>query len=125
MVHLRARVALASALANPNHAQKLLSAAAHDAKRIEKEKPEWCRALATLIRASIASQNGDRANAVRLFAAAGEQAEQAGMKHFENAAGWQSARLDDDSRKVDDIEKSMSAQAIQNAQRMSALLAPA
>ena len=127
MLHLRARCALAAALADPQHAEKLVAVAAKDARKIEKEKPEWCRALAAMIRAAIARRRGDSETAAKIFANAADQAALAGMEHFEAAATLRAGELASGASGDSMIEQAhemMRNNAISHVEKMANLLAP-
>ena len=73
MRHLRARCALAKAVAvgiGTGDAQALLDAAERDARRVERESMPWGNALAQLIHAAVAAGRGDRAGAAARLEAA-------------------------------------------------------
>src|SRR5262249_56040263 len=71
MHHLRARCALAKAVAvGPPHSQPYLVSAERDARRLERERMPWGAALAHLIRAGVATGRGDRREAMARLKAA-------------------------------------------------------
>jgi tetratricopeptide (TPR) repeat protein len=85
MVHLRARCALAAA-AGAADPEPLLKIVRQDARKLEREKPSWCRCMPLMLRAALAFREGNVSQAAELLGTAAESADSADMKLFGAAA---------------------------------------
>jgi hypothetical protein len=133
MLRLRARSALATAATASAPARgrataaKLLHAAARDARAMERERAAWADPGAKLIRAGIAALDGNKAEAIRLLAAAGTGFDAADMSLFAAASNRRRGLLlgGDEGRKlVEASDALMAAQMIRNPGRITNMLAP-
>jgi hypothetical protein len=125
MLHLRARCALAAA-AQSADPQPLLRLAEKDARRLEREKPPWCRSMPMLIRAALAWRAGDKACATSLLADAAADADAADMKLFAAAARRTQGLLTGNEAGdalVSQADDFMRGEKIQNPIRMAELFA--
>lgn len=125
IVHLRARTALAMAVAG--HGSRYLSAAERDARKLAKERARWSAALANLIRAGVAATRGDSAAAVSHLAFAERGFEDVHMGMYAVAARRCRGTLlggDEGARLTKAADAWMTAQQVKNPARMTALLAP-
>ena len=130
MRHLRARCALAKAVAvgiGTGDAQVLLDAALREARRVERESMPWGNALAHLIHAAVAANRGDRAGAAARLEAAAAHLESSDMRNLAAVARRRRGELiggDEGRALVDQGNSRMAAQKIQNPDRYTAMLAP-
>jgi hypothetical protein len=115
-MHLRGRAALAAAAPGTAGAAMRKRALA-DARKLDREKMRWASALARLLRAGVAAQDGDRATADGLLGEAIVELEALDMHLYAQAA--RRARGE-----VDAVDRWMSEQQVQNPSRMTALLVP-
>jgi hypothetical protein len=126
MVHLRARCALAAAT-NAADSQAMLRVAYKDARKIEREKPSWCRCLPLMLRASLVFRGGDSAQAAGLLGSAAQSAEAADMLLFAAAARRRQGLLVGGSAGkglVDQADAFMAKQKVQDPARMADLFVP-
>jgi len=130
MRHLRARCALAKAVAlgiGSGEAQALLDAALRDARRVERESMPWGNALAQLIHAAVAAGRGDRAGAAATLESAVAHLESCDMRNLAAVSRRRRGELiggDLGRALVDQGNSWMTAQKIQNLDRYTAMLAP-
>jgi hypothetical protein len=119
---LRARAALALAIADRSQADALLAAAARDAKKLDGEHAPWASALALLVRAGIAAERGETtaADLYRQAAAALDAADLA----LHAAVARRQASLHTQHEQVAAAERWIADQAIRAPAKMAALLAP-
>jgi hypothetical protein len=126
MQHLRARCALAAAGGHPNRAA-LLRSAAKDARRLERGRPPYARALAKTIRAALLAQQGDRAGAASLLETAADELNALGWGCFGTGARRQYGLLlggDAGSRIVREVDASLVAQGVKRPDLLCAVQAP-
>jgi predicted Ser/Thr protein kinase len=122
----RARCALAMA-ARDGDARRLHTVALEQAQRIARERMSWATPFSTLIRATVACQQGDRTAAIEALGAADDGFTSAGM-HMHAAACR--ARLgtltNDDQRETlrAAAERFMAAQDVRNSAAFLRVLAP-
>jgi hypothetical protein len=130
MRHLRARCALAKAVAvgiGTSEAESLFDAALRDARRVERESMPWGNALAELIHAAVAAGRGDRTRAAATLEAAVAHLESCDMRNLAAAARRRHGELiggDLGRALVDQGNSRMTAQKIQNMDRYTAMLTP-
>ena len=115
-MHLRGRAALAAAEPGPGGAA-LRKRALADAHRLDKEEMAWASALARLLRAGVAAQESEKAEADRLLGEAIAELEAVDMHLYAQAA--RRARGE-----VDAVDAWMKNQQVRDPARMSALLVP-
>jgi hypothetical protein len=132
-LHLRARIALASAFTARDksssrlEARHLLKKVIADVKRIEREKMRWGSGLALLLRAGIAAHQGDAGNATQYLSEAMTCLEAVDMRLFAAAARRRLGQLiggDQGKALVAEADRWMAAQGIRNPARMTAVYAP-
>ena len=126
MHHLRARCALAALDSGLDRAE-LLGAAAHDAKRLERERPPYAKALARTIRAALAFDRGDRQAAAELLLTAADELDRLGWGCFGTAARRQYGELvggETGARIVRDVDDYLRLQGVKRPDRIAALQAP-
>jgi serine/threonine protein kinase/tetratricopeptide (TPR) repeat protein len=124
-LHIRARLALASAIGSGR--DRHLKQAEKLSKKIESEEMAYAIPFATLIRAGIANQQGNRAAAVALLEKASAEFEAAEMRLYAAAARRRLGEMvggDGGRQLVARSEEWMSKQQIKNPVRMLNLLAP-
>lgn len=124
---LRARAALAAAAEDSSRATALRASAARDAKRIERTGMAWCRPLATLVRAAIASGSGDALGAATLFAKAERGLDEHGMALFASAALRRRGELIGKAEGRELVESAgarMTSEGVRNPMRMASMLVP-
>ena len=124
--HLHARAALALA-AEGSDREKHLAAALEDVRRIERERVEWGDALASLIRAGIASIAGDAGEAVERLTAAERGFDAADMGLYAAVARFRRGEVQGatDGRRLEESARSwMGSQQIANPQGFARMLAP-
>jgi serine/threonine protein kinase len=124
--HLRARSALAAAMAGSDPGL-LLTAAERDARRLEGEKRADARGWARLVRAGIAAAAGTPARAAALLAEAAADLDMAGMGHYAAAARRRLGEVvggEQGRALVAAADSWMRDQNIRNPARMTAMLAP-
>ncbi|MGZ3438021.1 MAG: serine/threonine-protein kinase PknK, partial [Polyangia bacterium] len=115
-IHLRGRTALAAAA--PGRAgAPLRKRTLADARKLDREKMRWASALARLLRAGVAAQEGERAAADALLGEAIGELEALDMHLYAQAA--RRARGE-----VEAVDRWMSEQQVRNPARMTALLVP-
>jgi tetratricopeptide (TPR) repeat protein len=125
-VYLRARSALAMAAANRN-VRRFLSIARAGARRIERERMHWSDPIAWLLRAGIASVEGDTLLALRYLHAAVDRFERADMRLYANVARRRVGDLQNDDRGREVLRHSeewMAAQNIKNPAAWTRMFAP-
>jgi hypothetical protein len=126
MRHLRARCALARAVAVPDP-EPFLAAAERDAGRLEREKMAWGDALAQLIRAGVAAGRGDEPGAVARLNAAMAGLEAGDMRYPAAGARRRLGELiggDEGRALLAQVNSWMTAQKIGDPDRYTAMLAP-
>jgi serine/threonine protein kinase/tetratricopeptide (TPR) repeat protein len=124
-LHLRSRLALASAVGNQREHQ--LRLAEKLAKQIENEEMGYANPFATLIRAGIARQRGDDKAAVALLEKAAKDFDESQMRLYAAATRRRLGELiggDRGRQLVAQSEEWMAKQQIKNPTRMMNLLAP-
>jgi hypothetical protein len=128
MRHLRARCALAKAVAaGAGHSRPYLASAERDAQKLERERMPWGDALAHLIRAGVASGRGDRPEAMARLKAAIDGLEANDMRYLAAVARRRLGELtggDEGRMRVEEVNSWMSGQNIRNPDRFTAMLAP-
>jgi hypothetical protein len=125
-VDLRGRTALAAAEACPNRTH-FLQQATRAAAKIEGERMPWADPLATMLRAGVAAQEGDRGYAAALVARAIDGFRVADMALFMEAARRRRGELiggAEGRALVDDANGWMAEQGVVNPDRLTAMLAP-
>ena len=127
-LYLRARCRLAMAVATSGvEARENLSSAMEDARRIEAESVGWASALASLIRAGVASARGEDEETLRRLVDAERGFEGADMALFAAVARMRRGRLDGGASAghmaVPPLEW-MRGQGIRSAERFAATFAP-
>ena len=124
-LHIRARLALASAVGNQS--ERHLRLAEKLATNIEKEEMGYANPFATLIRAGVARQRGDQASAIAQLEKAVKDFDNAHMSLYAAAARRRLGELianDRGRQLVAQSEEWMTKQEIKNPARMMNLLAP-
>jgi eukaryotic-like serine/threonine-protein kinase len=126
MIALRARttLAVASRDAEPEH---LLREAERDARLLERAKAPWSKALAKVIRASIAANRGDNRLAATLLDAAATACDSVNMRLFATATRRQLGGLIGNHQGrtlVAAADDFMKEQGIQDSVRMTNMLVP-
>jgi serine/threonine protein kinase/tetratricopeptide (TPR) repeat protein len=124
-LHIRGRLALASAVGDERETQ--LRLAEKLAGRIEQEEMGYANPFATLIRGGIARQRGDQANAIALLEKAAKDFDAAHMSLYAAAARRRLGEVvggDRGRQLVAQSEEWMMKQQIKNPARMMNLLAP-
>jgi tetratricopeptide (TPR) repeat protein len=125
-LYLRARIALAMASANRSR-HRFLSMAGTCARRIAAEQMPWSDPIALLVRAGIASLEGNQTAALRSLHAAVDRFDRADMKLYAAVARRRIGALqpDDHGRELQhQAEAWMAAQPIRNPVCMTRMLAP-
>jgi serine/threonine protein kinase len=126
LLHLRARAALAAALAAAEP-EPLLQAAEQDARLLRRERIAWADGLAQLVRAGVAMGRHDAGGARQLLEDAAGRLEAAGLRLHAVAArrrlGEQVGGSEGRSL-VEQADAWMKGQNIRRPDRMTALLAP-
>jgi hypothetical protein len=126
MYHLRARCALAVA-ENSVQTAPLLRAARKDVSRLEKERVGWADSAATLIRAGIASMQGDKDSTVELLRRAAENFDRFDMHLYAAAARRRVGELvagEKGASMIGAADDWMEKQCIRNPVRMTRMIAP-
>jgi hypothetical protein len=126
-LHVRARCALAAAVAARGDRDRWLRAAERDTRRIAREGAPWSPAWVELLTAGIAAARGNSETAAALAQAAARRCERAGMAAYAAAARRVAGALvggDAGRRLVDDADGWMAGQGIRDPRRMTAVLAP-
>jgi hypothetical protein len=126
LLHLRARAALAAAVAAAEPAP-LLRAAERDARRLGRERIAWAKALAKLVHAGVAPGRHDADGARQLLEDAADRLESAGLRLHAAAARRRLGEQvggSDGRRLVEQAEAWMRGQNVRRPDRMTALLAP-
>ena len=125
-LQLRARAALAAAASGGENADRLVSAALADARRIERERTAWGNAFAELIRAGAGALRGKTAEAAMLFESAEARLAAAEMPVFAAAARRRRGLLAGaaGASAVRSADAVMESRSIRNPARMTALVAP-
>jgi eukaryotic-like serine/threonine-protein kinase len=124
-MHLRARAAIASALAEKEPGR--LAVAEKMARKIGKEKMSWATPFVSLLMATITHQRGDAAETFNQLTEAIEGFEREHMSLYAAAARRRLGELSDGERGrqlVADADAWMSQQKIQNPTLMVRMLAP-
>ncbi|MHC4830508.1 MAG: ATP-binding protein, partial [Planctomycetota bacterium] len=124
LLWLRARLALAAAIAGGADAPALLREAEEAAQRLDREGLPHLSACAGLLRASARAQQGDREGAAAGLAQAGDDATKASLGPLAAAAAWHLARLDQDEERAREAESQLEAMGAKNPARFLQLLAP-
>jgi eukaryotic-like serine/threonine-protein kinase len=120
----RCAVAMAAVSADP---RPLLRVAEKSARRLDRQRLPWTRALAQLITAGVARVRGDTGRAEQLLADATERFESADMGLFAAAARRQLGQVrggDEGRALVERADTWMRSQSIVNPSRMASCLAP-
>ena len=124
-MHLRARLALASAEGSERELR--LRIAEDLGRKLANEKMSWSNPLATLVLAAVARQRGDDSKAATLTARAVEEFELADMQLYEAAARRRLGELLGGERGTELINASedwMRKQQIKNPAAFAKMLAP-
>jgi len=124
-MHLRARLALASA--EGTEREQRLRIAEGLGRKLANERLPWSDPLATLISAAVARQRGDDSKAARLTSRAVEEFELADMQLYAAAARRRLGEIMNDDGGAELIARSedwMRKQQIKNPARFSNMLAP-
>jgi serine/threonine protein kinase/tetratricopeptide (TPR) repeat protein len=124
-MHLRARLALASA--DGSERERRLQITEDLAKRLAKEKMAWSDPLAALLRAGVAKKRGDESRAVILISQAIEGLELANMELYATAARLRLGEIiggDHGAELVFAAEDWMRKQQIKNPAAFANMLAP-
>jgi tetratricopeptide (TPR) repeat protein len=128
MRHLRARCALAKAVASgAGNSRPYLASAERDARRLERERMPWGEALAHLIRAGVANGRGEGREALARLEAAMSGLEAQDMRYLAAVARRRLGELrggDEGRMLIDQVNSWMSTQSIRNPDRFTAMLAP-
>jgi serine/threonine protein kinase len=120
----RSALALAAELADP---QPLLRMAARDARRLERQKVPWVSAWAQLIRAGIASVEGNEDGARRLLSEAAAAFDAADMRLWAAAARRRLGQLqggDEGHSLIEHANRWMTDQGVRRPDRIAAMYAP-
>ena len=125
MLHLRARCALAAAIASPGDRRDLIAAAQRDARRIEREQWAWRGPLVKLLHAAVANLKGDRDAAAALVKDAASGFERVKMGLYAAAARRRLGELTQDAGIVTLADDWMRSEDIAAPERMTRMLAPA
>jgi eukaryotic-like serine/threonine-protein kinase len=126
MIHLRARCALAAA-ASAADPEPLLKVVRRDARKLEREKPSWCRCMPLMLRAALAFREGNASQAAKLLGNAADAADSADMKLFGAAARRRQGLLlggAEGQSLVAVADAFMASQRIQQPARMMELFVP-
>lgn len=124
--YLRARAALAAAIAGEDQA-RWIRVAERMARSIADERMRWSKPIASLLRAATASLRGDTARAIELLSSAVEDFVSVDMSLYAAAARRQMGELRGDDagrRMVTESDLWMTAQTVKHPQRMTQMLAP-
>src|SRR5262249_49088982 len=123
--HFRARAALAYALTSGDAAA--LRVATRDAKAIERERMPWSKPMAALLRAGIASLEGDRGAAVAHARGAADGFDGVNMALHAAAARYRLGALvggEEGRTLVERAETWMRSETVKNFARLTDMLAP-
>ena len=126
-MHLQARAALATAVADKQVARQRFRVAETMAKRIARERMPWSDPFVALIRAAIANSKGDSAAARTLLSDAIERFDLADMHLYAMAARRRLGQLTNGERGAElqrEADKWMADQKIHQPRRMTQMLAP-
>ncbi len=126
-LHLRARAALATLDERPGDRTALERSVLQDARRIARERSPWSTAMARLLEGAIAMRRGDRDRALRLLAAAIDEAEANDMMLWAAAARYRRGEIlrgDEGKRLLDDAVARLGAQQVKDPAAYCAMLAP-
>jgi serine/threonine protein kinase len=124
---LRARAALALALARPAAARPLLAEARRLARRLDRERAPWASAFAEQVRALIAIAGGDRAGAEARLERAERAFAAADMGLFASVLRLRRGQLDGGPAGAawqTDARQAMGSQAIVDADAIARMLCP-
>jgi hypothetical protein len=133
MLHLQGRAMLAAAQRTAlsgwyfGARSRLLRSAARQAGKIERAKASWANPLATLLRAGIASVQGQSEEALRLLTQAEEEFHTADMEMYAAAARRQRGKLlggDEGKALIASADAFMAEQDVKVPERIAAMLAP-
>ncbi len=127
MFQLRATCAIAASGQNHGDEKRLLSAAARDARRVERADRPWSRGLAALLRAAIARAHGNTDSACRTLREAIDRLDHAGLVLHATAGRRCLAGLvggTEGTELMAAANQWMEAQSIQNPERMTLMVAP-
>ncbi len=126
-LHLRARTAIAAAAAESAGNERLLSDAARDVRRIEREDMPWGNALARLLSAGVASVRGSPAEAVAHLASAEKMLDAADMALYAEVSRFRRGALtagDAGRALAASAAEAIRAQGIRDSDRMADVWAP-
>jgi hypothetical protein len=126
LLHLRARAALAAALAAAGPG-RLLHAAERDARLLRRERVAWAEALAQLVSAGVAMGRHRAGGARQLLEDAAGRLEAAGLRLHAAAARRRLGEQvggSEGHRLVEQADAWMKGQNVRRPDRMTALLAP-
>jgi eukaryotic-like serine/threonine-protein kinase len=127
MLHLRARSALAALGSGGLDREMLLRSAARDARRLERERPPYARALARTIRAALAVQRGDEATAISILGATADELDSLSWGCFGAGIRRRYGELlggDAGRRVVRSVDDALTAQGVRRPDLLGALQAP-
>jgi serine/threonine protein kinase len=127
VLDLRARSAIACAMARPEQRRSLLAAALADARELERSPIGWCGSTSLLLRAGVAMVHDDRAVAIARLRQAIPGFEQVDMPMHAAAARRQLGRLlggDEGESLVAAADAWMRRQDVKRPERFAAMLAP-
>ena len=125
-MHLKARVALASA-GESNEKARRLKVAEKLANSIAEERVAWATPFAQLVRATVAYQRGDRAKALGLLAQAIESFDLADIDLYEAVARRRLGQLLDDERGgpyIQEADEWMKKRQIKDPAALTRMMAP-
>jgi hypothetical protein len=124
---LRGRCAIASLEAEPTMRAQRLDEARHLARQIEKENMGWSAPFGAILKACVASAEGNRAGAADALRSAIDLAIAADMAGYASAARYQLGALlggEEGDALVSRAEEAMTAQGIRVPSRFAATLVP-
>jgi serine/threonine protein kinase len=127
VLDLRARAAIACAMARPEQRKSLLTAALADARELERSPIGWCGSASLLLRAGVAMVQGGRDAAIARLRQAIPGFEQVDMPMHAAAARRQLGRLlggDEGETLVATADAWLRRQDVQRPDRFAAMLAP-
>jgi hypothetical protein len=126
MHHLRARCALA-AQGSGIDTSHLLQSAARDARRLERERPPYAKALAKTIRAGLAFERRDSATAATLLLDAADELDALGWGCFGAGARRQYGRLlggESGAKIVTEVDAWLRSQGVKKPEVLANLQVP-
>lgn len=123
---IRSRAALAAAVHEPTAARRLRATAEKEVRRIEREGLRWANPLAQLLRAGLASLDGDGDRADALLATAAAGFDDADMELYAAVSRLRRGQLRgaDGEALREDASRWIVAQGVHNVARLADVLAP-